>query len=996
MTLSDPRWLMVVALAPLCAWVLLARVRGIPPVRRWTASALRLALLGVLALVLAGASSVRESDRLAVVAVIDGSDSVSRFCVGGIDDNGRTVPVGEAIAGVLRRLDTARGADDLLGVVTFGRRATALAIPRAEPIGAIEPLARQPEGSALAEAIELAAALIPPDAAGRIVLISDGNETSGSAVSAAERAVASGRHLRIDAVGLPQAERGETIVESLLVPSTAPPGSTVIARVEIATTTGTRGGLGVMVEGVPVDLSPGEPGETVRIDLGPGRHVVLLDLALPVTRIARLRATFEPDTASPGRFEGDTHLDNNAAEGFVLTRAPGGALIVAPGGDGNADSAALAAALEIGGIYSRTVTPEAVPVDLLELQDYDLVVLNNVPADAVGEEAQRAIAAHVAQAGAGLVMVGGRESFGSGGWMGTPIEPLLPVRLDLGERLVERRTAIVLVLDASGSMGARVGGSLRSQQEIANAAAAAAAVSLGSGDLVGVIAFASAASWVVPLGPNTEPAATEAAINGISSGGGTNLPPALELARDALVPAEAAVKHVIVLSDGRSRGAEGLPELAANLAAEGINLSTISVGDGADNDTMFRIAENGGGVHYPVTNPDILPRIFVRAVRIIRDPLIREGTITPVPLRSASPVLDGMPPLPALGGLVLTRFRDDPTVVNALATENDEPLLAHWNAGLGRVAAFTSDTGTWASAWIDSEVFEGFWVRLARTISRPGGDQGLELAAEFIGDGLTVRLSTLDDAGAPIDGLSVPATVYSPAGVRRETVLEQIGPGEYRSLVPVDDPGNHVVIVRPQREGAELRPVIGGATLSSTIEHRSLRADHALLQRVAQAGGGSFSTLEGFERIDVFDRDGVRPRRAEIPLRGPLLVLAVVLLILDVACRRVAWDRFLGDRSATIAVSTAGPDTAALLASVERARTGQRTGAQLNDTDAADVALEARRKRAAAGRSRAPVPEPTEPRPPVIEHEPQRSADAESGLLAAKRRAQERFEQGEP
>jgi hypothetical protein len=226
-------------------------------------------------------------------------------------------------------------------------------------------------------------------------------------------------------------------------------------------------------------------------------------------------------------------------------------------------------------------------------------------------------------------------------------------------------------------------------------------------------------------------------------------------------------------------------------------------------------------------------------------------------------------------------------------------------------------------------------------------------------------------------------------------VLEQIGPGEYESIVPVDVPGNHVVIVRPQSKGAALRPVIGGATLSSTIEHRSLRTDHALLQRIAEAGGGSFTTLEGFERVDVFDREDVRPRRAEIPLRGPLLALAVALLILDVACRRVAWDRFLGDRAGAIPASTAGPDTAALLASVERARTGQRTGAELTDADAAGVAIEARRRRAAAHAPQREPP-PQEPAPPVIEHAPKRADDVESGLMAAKRRARERFDENQP
>src|SRR5690606_10230994 len=127
--------------------------------------------------------------------------------------------------------------------------------------------------------------------------------------------------------------------------------------------------------------------------------------------------------------------------------------------------------------------------------------------------------------------------------------------------------------------------------------------------LVAVITFSDHSNVLVPLGPNTDPQATAEKILSISSGGGTNLPPALEEARRQLSMVRARLKHVIVLSDGRSGGVEILPDMARRMHDEGITVSTIAVGDGADDLTLGAMAQAGGGTFYSVSNPEVLPRI---------------------------------------------------------------------------------------------------------------------------------------------------------------------------------------------------------------------------------------------------------------------------------------------------------------------------------------------------------------------------------------------------
>jgi hypothetical protein len=64
----------------------------------------------------------------------------------------------------------------------------------------------------------------------------------------------------------------------------------------------------------------------------------------------------------------------------------------------------------------------------------DVIVLGEMPASRFGEELLKEIRARV-EAGTGLLMIGGHESFGSGGWAGTVLEPLIPVQMDVKGQL---------------------------------------------------------------------------------------------------------------------------------------------------------------------------------------------------------------------------------------------------------------------------------------------------------------------------------------------------------------------------------------------------------------------------------------------------------------------------------------------------------------------------------------------------------------------------------
>ncbi|MEZ6244240.1 MAG: VWA domain-containing protein [Phycisphaerales bacterium] len=1029
----DPAWLAVVLvsapLAVLGAKWFVAMSRW----RRASAILARVVLFTLIAALLAGASAVRETRRLAVVGVVDLSGSVKRFTNFTGADTGAPIDPSDAVRAYLARATQGREADDLLGLLAFDDRALAVATPSAADVLDRPLNAPGSSGTNIEQALRRAAAMIPPDAAGRIVLFSDGVQTEGDAAKAAGELATLARSatggaggIAVDVVPFKYNVRSEVVVESLDAPPRAAGESTVTLRVVLRASAPATGTLSVTREGEVVDLDPDPAYTGRRLALEPGTHVELVDVDLPPGSVHRFEAVFEPDAdPATGAIASDTVLENNRARAFTITPGRGSVLIVQGQGiQSTAEGSRLARTLRESGLDVQTADPGSLTPDLLALQAHDLVILQNVPADAVDLHAQEALGAYVRDLGGGLVMVGGPDSFGAGGWKGSPLEPILPVKLDLPEQLVVPEAAIVFVLDNSGSMAGSVLGSARSQQQIANEAAALAIRSLDARDLVGVVTFNSSANLVLPLAKNTEPERAVSAVESISSGGGTNLVPALEMAFKQLVNVDAKLRHVIVLSDGRSRDEQILPELAQEMYDEGIRVSTIAVGDGADLVTMHAIADRGHGVFYNVVNPSVLPRIFLKAVRVIRSPLVREQPFDVVVLPTGSPLIEGLGQPPRLDGLVLTQARDEPTITYAMSTPTGEPVLAHWSVGLGQVAAFTSDADRWAERWLDWDGYRRFWTQTARLIGRPPSQSDAELSVVVDAGRLRLRMSAYDDHGQPIDMLDAPATVYTPSGRPEEVTLTQTGPGVYEGSVPATESGSYVSVIKPKLEGRRLPPVLGGASISGGVEYRRLESDVGALSRIASAGRGRVLDLGDPDGADLFDRASVPVQRALIPIWPMLLAWTLFVFLLDVGTRRVAWDRLIGREFGPGVIRRAREAVEDRTHRAHRATESLRTkraaraspqittrSPALGDADAARVVAEARKKRMEAHKARlkeireqsregeilpGPASEKLSGRPPKAKTDTKTENDApESGaadLLAAKRRARSRYE----
>src|SRR5260370_33827515 len=167
---------------------------------------------------------------------------------------------------------------------------------------------------------------------------------------------------------------------------------------------------------------------------------------------------------------------------------------------------------------------------------YDAILISNVPSERIAPAAQSALAAYVNRGGS-LAMIGGDSSFGLGGYAESPLAPVMPVTMKPPQHK-ERKRALVLIIDKSGSMGRN------DKLTYAKAAAETVTRTLKDNDLIGVIGFDSQPFVVIPLQSVGQTRAYfNQMIDRLSAHGQTFLIPALREAERTLGTSGAQAQH---------------------------------------------------------------------------------------------------------------------------------------------------------------------------------------------------------------------------------------------------------------------------------------------------------------------------------------------------------------------------------------------------------------------------------------------------------------------
>jgi hypothetical protein len=487
-------------------------------------SAFRAVVYGLIVLTLADPAVRRESPGGAVIVVADRSASM---------------PAGSEAAHLeaMRTLAASRGSRDLLGLVSFGARARVetAASGGAAPAG----FAAEVDSSAsnLAEALDAALSIAPADMPTRILVLSDGRSTDGDA--RAQAALAASRGVAIDHRLVGRTRAADVAVERIEAPLRVAPGESFLIDAWVASPVGgpteyTLERSGQVIAQGTVDLPAGGGRLSFRDTARPG---ATLDYTLRLT---------------PG--EDDALPENNRARLLVGVEDTRAVLVVTetPGGG-------LARLLNASGLNVDAKSPFAVDWSAASLAGYSAVVLENVAIQDIGLVGAVTLASLVEDRGLGLVMTGGKRSFAAGGYLGTPIERVLPVSLELRQERRILAASIVVTMDRSGSMAMQVA-SGETKMRLAGEAAAQVYEMMTPIDRFGAIAVDSAPQVVADLEPIGASPGVPSALRRIQAGGGGIFVYTALTAAAAMLTADDApgARHIVLFADAADAEEPGI------------------------------------------------------------------------------------------------------------------------------------------------------------------------------------------------------------------------------------------------------------------------------------------------------------------------------------------------------------------------------------------------------------------------------------------------------
>ncbi len=704
---------------------------------------------------------------------------------------------------------------------------------------------RGTSSSSLGTALSTALRAIPSDARGAITLFSAGLATDrdwGAAVAQAtargipvhscalDAAVAGLRPVALSAIGELRAGQSARLAVSLVgqAPECAlslHDGSSEVARVD-----------GLSCDGrldTVIEFEPQQPG------------------------FLELRVSVEQQGTPGASLAGSFAVQSPWRALYVGGRASGGAQRMHELLDGGL-------AVEQAQLPAEGLVPD--------LDPYDLVVLDDCPAQSLPLTVQEELLRAVRDEGLGLLMSGGESSFGPGGYHDTPVADMLPVEMVQKEEKRDPSTTLVVIIDTSGSMGGN-------RVQLAKEVARLAIRRLLPHDKVGIVEFYGTKQWAAPIMPASNMIELERALNRMDAGGGTVILPAIEEAYYGLLNVQTRYKHVLILTDGGVESGAFEP-LLRRMAADRMNVSTVLIGPEAHSEFLVTLANWGKGRFYSVPNRFNLPEILLKQPTSAKLPAYKPG-VHALRARAGSGWWGAVDPreLPPLAGYVETRARPGAQVL--LETQaGAHPLLASWQYGLGRVTSFMSEpTGAGTETWRD---WDGYGALLARVMTRTVCDLRDGHRFEVLRRGDRIELSAA--ARKPGAGEPWARLVDETLKTTRSLEFRWRAPGSYSLSLPFSA-SRTLRLICGSSGSRRTQSLISGPA-SDVAPELAVDPRAALdLEALALSSGGSFFELAGAAHFKPAVGGATAPRavRRLWPL---LLLLALLTYIGDILWRR--------------------------------------------------------------------------------------------------------------
>ncbi|MCW8130840.1 MAG: VWA domain-containing protein [Planctomycetota bacterium] len=857
---------------------------GLSKGRLWFAFLFRSAMLILLMLALAGLQMVVERDILSVIYAIDRSKSV---------------PGAEAQRALdwIKSVQNEKRADDKVGLIVFGGKAAAEVWPNtAFQTPALKDLKAEvhPDATNIADALKRAGNSFEEGTGRRLVLFTDGRQTQGEAREEITRLKAQGVDLWV--VPLSRSDTAEMLIEEVKVPAELKWERPFDARVRIQSNVTARARVRLFT-GDRVGPSAYEQ----IVDLKPGSQTVQFSgLVLKTGGPHQIEAIVEPLSQRD-----DTLAENNHMYTFTDVETDSRILVLT---SDLAEVKQLREALEGEKVSLDVRSGASLPENPEEYRRYDCIVLANLARAFLSDQQMSVIESCVKDQGAGLVMIGGDQSFGAGQYLGTPVERALPVSMELKNQKIMPSGALGIVLHTCEFGEGNAWGKKISK---------AAINVLSPQDYAGLLYFGgpwngSGETWLFRPTLVARKQYMFSLIDGCEPGDMPNLDTIVSMAVQSLAALQrVSLKHVIVITDGDPAPPTPATLAAAKSAKITITVVTIFPHGGADVSTMKDVAKATGGRYYSADDPRKLPQIFIKEAAVVRKNLIySDEKGIPLSIGSTGELLrDFGQDYPKVKAFVVTAPKDRAEMHLFATVEGEKvPVLSRWHYGLGKSIAFTSDaTNRWAPDWVSWPSYKKFWTNAIQWVSRQRMPSNFTVSMPpRKGDTQKILVEGVDAQGNYINFAKLVGSATEPGvgedldAVSHRLNFVQTEPGRYEAEVPVNKNGAYTVTITDLTDPSKPNSLVSGFANSYSAEFLHLDVDHKALK--------DFGDLAGEGRLKDLAKLAKDPRATHPfvhdlpPVANPqdyfwwLLVAAVCLFPFDVAVRRlhidplVAWN----------------------------------------------------------------------------------------------------------
>jgi uncharacterized protein YegL len=753
-------------------------------------------------------------------------------------------------------------AHNVYGIVTFGQNTLVEQFLTSETsYGGLMTL---PEKTAtnFEEAISRALTLLPGDAGGRLVVLTDGKETRGNVSNMAQALTAS----RAEFLSLiyEDEETPDAYIDDVTLPSYLHPGDKYSVTVLVESNYDTDAVISLYNGSLRTEESQ------VHLNKGSNRFVFTKQVGEETEEnsmefsMESLRVQVEA--------EGDTCPENDSFSAYSVVESTPRILVVS---GSNVNVSGFASVLKAAGCDYSVVSALNAPDSIDAMLDYKSIILVDTYIDELPSGFLDNLETYVKDYGCSFICCGGEDSFALGGYRDTVLETVLPVNMQLQNVNEMPTMAMIMVIDHSGSMISEMDNSGASNLDVAIRAASVAVDNLRDTDYVGVLTFDDQYNWQVELTQADDKQGIKDEIKRISYGGGTTIKPALQEALRVASQSDASVKHVVLLTDGMGETTD-YTDVIKSYKDSGITLSTVAVGSDSDTSLLERLAESCGGRYYYSDLAGDIPKIFAQEVFLGGDSYIQNGefalSVAGGNELTSNLFADGWP---VLYGYVSASPKTASTRVIAASDKND-PILTVWQYGLGRTAAWNSDvTGEWSGAFAGKDDYVQMWKRIV-DYSTGNADLG-EDSVNVVTAGETTNI--VYKADNYDGGTEIWATVIDPDGDAEEVKLHATAPGQYETELSTSGTGLYHFNIRRTQDGEIQSYMTTAAAVQFSDEYKFDVTTASYLNFVQQYG----RVITEEDNIWTSLNAGTREKRS---LTNWLLALAVLLFLADVAMRR--------------------------------------------------------------------------------------------------------------